>query len=511
MRTMAKSFDALLRDGGFGRETTGDSIVMGLQENLRKALSNAGYPTGTADMTALRLENLDATMTSVLFSMQHLKIFNSIPRVPSIQPLFEYNVRLAYGGGRGAPGFAEGGAPVGGTSSWERRNTTVRYMGVRGGITHQALTTGLLGGAQINPVEEEHQNRTLELLERIERQTLYGRTDVLDENGQTVNYDGFFKQMGALDNGSGTIAPNNVIDMKGAPMSFDVFEKIAERLYSGAFVPSVDGYLCFMTPSIMSDLSALRVGIGTSGGNTYAPSIQRHVLDSNGSPVVEGMPIPGYMTNYGMIRFEPSLFLQRTRNDRPFLAANEDTRLRVADAASPATPAAPTMAAATDTTTNLPVATSYYYVAAAVNSAGESLGVVSAAALATHATTRQKITVTITRVTGATHYRLYRTNGGATAGDINGVNARWIADIPQPVSGDATFDDKNQIIPGTGKIVLIRPNVEDIAIPQMSPLIKYPIAVTTTMIEFFLLLYHTLIVKAPERHFVIKNIGTLIP
>jgi hypothetical protein len=112
-------------------------------------------------------------------------------------------------------------------------------------------------------------------------------------------------------------------------------------------------------------------------------------------------------------------------------------------------------------------------------------------------------------VNGATGYRVYRTNGGTTASDINGVNSRWIADVPQPTSGNASYIDLNQVVPGAGWFVMIRPDVEDIAIAQMSPLIKFPLAVVSTTIEFIYMLYHTLAVKAPERHFVIKNIGRL--
>ena len=517
MRPLVKSFDSLLRDNGYDESYSGDAIVSAL-ENFQKAITNAGILSGTApaaDATALRLENLDATMTSVLFSERHLKIFNSIPRVPSIQMLYQYNKRIRYGGGRSAAGFAEGGSPVGGVSAWERHTDTVRWMGVRGGITHQALTTGVLGGMQISPVEEENRNRTLELLEKVERGCVFGLNSIHANDGTSVNYDGILKQMGALDVGSGSIAPSNVFDMQGSAMSFDSFEEIAERLITTAYISSMDEYITYMSPFVKSDLTRLRLDVGL----TPTATVQRHQM-GGGRPggVIDGLPMAGYDTNYGLVNFDTSIFLERVKLGRPLLAANELTELTHADvgpstAPVPATPSAPTMSASgADATSRLPDATLFYYVVSAFNDSGESLGIVSASAVT--AAAGHRVRLTITQVSGATGYRIYRTpgtTGTPVAADINGVNTRWIADVPDSGSGTTVYDDLNQIMPGTGFMIFIRPQAEDIAIPQMSPLVKFPIAIVSTTIEFFLFLYHTLTVKAPQRMFIVKNIGRLSP
>src|SRR5690606_33259977 len=98
------------------------------------------------------------TMTSVLFDNSHLVLFSWLNKVPSIQPLYQWNRRQLYGSHRGSPGFREGGTPKGGQSRWSRQTATVRYMGVRRGITHQMLQTGAMGGSQIDPVTEENTN-----------------------------------------------------------------------------------------------------------------------------------------------------------------------------------------------------------------------------------------------------------------------------------------------------------------------------------------------------------------
>ena len=52
-------------------------------------------------------------------------------------------------------------------------------------------------------------------------------------------------------------------------------------------------------------------------------------------------------------------------------------------------------------------------------------------------------------------------------------------------------------------------NSADLCIAQMSPLLKMPLAPTSTTFEYLLLLYHTLVLKAPERQFIFKNVGKL--
>src|SRR5215813_111257 len=79
-------------------------------DEMQKALATTNL-TGYGNATPLLLENLDQMMTEVLITSAHLKLFQSIPRVPSIQPLYQWIRHQAYGTARRAPGFREGGAP----------------------------------------------------------------------------------------------------------------------------------------------------------------------------------------------------------------------------------------------------------------------------------------------------------------------------------------------------------------------------------------------------------------
>jgi hypothetical protein len=153
------------------------------------------------------------------------------------------------------------------------------------------------------------------------------------------------------------------------------------------------------------------------------------------------------------------------------------------------------------------VAGTYYYSVAAFNDTGESLPVVTDAVAAADATT--KVTIVVTRTSGATGYRIYR---GKAA---DGSDAKWIAKVPQTASGNLTFVDKGewQTVDASGKAsdgmaLIIKPDPKDIAIAQMTPLIKMPLPQVNTTFPFLLLLYIVSVIKAPERVKIYKNCGT---
>ena len=172
----------------------------------------------------------------------------------------------------------------------------------------------------------------------------------------------------------------------------------------------------------------------------------------------------------------------------------------MADAGStvPAAPASATIVVAADVTSKMTTATNYYAVSA-FGDAGESLPVMSSAVASLSGS---KNTITIARVaTNCIGYRIYR----GTLSD--GSDAYLIATVPQTPSLDPTMWISNQWRPNHGMGLILHLREEDIALAQMAPRIKFPLAVVNTTIEFLLLLYHVIAVKAHERMYIVKNIG----
>lgn len=480
---LIKSFDQMLKDGNYSQ--TGDQIVT----DLAKALSTTtGTPMANGN-GPLMLENLDGVMTEVLITEQHFKMYNLLPKVPSAQPYYEFNVHKSFGSNRaGGAGFAQGGAPKGGTSNFKREGIYNKFLGTKRGITHQMLMTGQNGGAFEDPSVRENRDGTLELLEKVDRELIFGQSAIKDEAGNEVNFDGLLTQLATLN-------AANVIDLKGAALSFDHLDVTAQKLVTTGKQPTVNGYTTMLSPHVLTGLN-----------NQFAQkNMVRFNKDGGIAPSYSlGQNLTGYDTQFGRFGFDFSILMQEVEAGAP------------AAAAPAGAPAIPTFVATTgqptaadDATANM-VAGTYYYSIAAFNDTGESLPVVSDAVAVADATT--KVTIGIVRVTGATGYRIYR---GKAA---DGSDAKWIAKVAQPASGDLSFVDKGewQTIDAAGKesdglAIFIKPDPKDIAIAQMTPLIKMPLPQEGTTFPFLLLLYMVSIIKAPERVVIYKNCGTYTP
>ena len=473
-----QSYDQMLKSGGYGK--TADQVV----DDLRKAMmTNTGEAMANGN-GPLMLENLDGVMTEVLITEQHFKLYNLLNKVPSSNPYYEYNVHKGFGSRRsGGAGFAQGGAPKGGISSFKREGIYNKFLGELGGVTQQAMMTGQNGGAFEDPTVRENRDRTVALLEKVERELFFGQEAVLDENGNDVNFDGLLTQL-AKD------YPQNVIDMQGAPLGYDQLDEAALDLITTGKQPTMNGYINLMSAHVADGLNRQ---FGARG-------VVRYNKDgAQGTEYTPGQKVPGYDTNYGHIKFDFSILLEEVEGSKPLYDG--------ALANTPATPAITTQPLVADEATGTHAVGTYYYSVSAFNDTGESLPVITQAAAVTDATS--KVTIVVTRVTGATGYRIYR---GIEA---DGSDAIWIAKVAQPSSGNLTFVDKGEwkTVGSDGKAanglaLLVKPDPKDICIAQMTPLIKFPQPWAGTTLPFLLMIYMVSVIKAPQRVKIYKNCGT---
>lgn len=482
LKRLVKSFQQM------GEERYGSSFsTMKVVEDLEKALTLGNYPptagTTTSDAGPLRLQNLDSTMTSVLFTERHIKLWAALTKVPSIQPYYEWNRRRSYGSQRHSIGFAEGGTPNGQTASYERNGIYTKFLGVKRGITHQLTMTGQLGGTQLDPVSEENRNGAMELMGSLERGLLYFDSLILDSSGASVMYDGLIKQMTT---GARAYAPH-VVDKAGAPLDFTDIEEAGMSLYKKGYVFNFDDLHMLMTPDIITDLSKMKFDMERKMLGAANPADGYRT----------GVPLSGHDTNYGRFNFDPWIFGERVEGDSPLATTD---------------PSAPAQPAAWNITINAPVQAGSKFVAATTRtvysvSAGSDKGEgIPRISTNTTGDTLASGSVTVTfpaapaGTPSASFWRVYR---GVLA---DGSDHKWIADVP---IGSATFTDLNAKIPGTGIAIVVNRNSDTMAIPQMTPLIRFPLAITSTTIEWLLLLYHTVVLKAGERAYIWTNVGRL--
>lgn len=496
-RPMVKSYGALLREHGADYTVTQRLAEMqahmlpmmqkGMSADLIKAMSAQtgllGSPTNMGPANQLLLENLDPLMTSVLFKMEHLKLFNMIPRVPSKQIKFEWIRNTTYGSRRGSMGFREGGAPNGGSSAFTRGTTNVKFLGTRRGVTWQMMMSGEMGGTFVDPEQKEQMDGTMELLGGIERHLVWGDKGILDADGNETVYDGFWKQL------LGGSAPTNVhgdvsvIDKKGQPLDPEDFESYASQFRTRGKLASLASVRTLWSPSVLTDL-----------GKIVRQGERRELGQGTSAGFVIGTPLAGYMTQFGFLPFDDSIMFEQVDGSIPVAAS---------ETGAPTAPAASTSGAASVAGAEVSYmdAGSYQYAVSAFNDKGESTATQMASAQAV--TAGQKVTLTFPSApSGATGWRVYRQDVGASTYDR--TKAYIVASLP---IASTTFVDFNQIRPNTGMGLLVNMDPEDIVIPQLAPLTKWPLGLVNTTKEFLLMLAHALALKAAERVVFVKNIG----
>ena len=623
-----KSFDMVVRDWS-RQQFGGDDIV----DEIRKALSTGVAAQITAggavtagnnnpgETTALRLENLDNTMTSVLATAEHLKIFRWLHKEPSKQPFYQWNRRESYGSTRGFFGFQEGSAPNGGKGQWSRNGAYVKFLGTKGGVTHPAVLTNILGGMSVDPVAEDQLGRTMDFMQRIERAVMYGDEDIYDVSGSDANYDGILKQLTRL-------RAKNIIDLEGKPLTLDVIANVASRLVSEGKLLSFNDISLFMSPQNIEDFGKLRystiLGAGNDVGGVGSRVDRADLTTSARNNLIAGLSIVGQATSFGVIPFEWSIFTEPVEGSDPLVtgdpsapaapqnvsplfanrlssaitsstsaatdldSANVTVAKRVGgsqitslsgtyyrrdvapgyaiaagarDGTAYATATALSTAGETTVLTSYsdvggtayinegrichnitvsaasskhdaPDTTFYWYRASSVNDNGESAAsYVSSGAVSP--TSAYVVKFLIPRVQGtglaaARAYRIYRlastvqdpvyqpSLSSSTVG-VGTAGWQFVGYVADPGAGDwVEFTDSNgassdytNFRPGTNIAPLLCRNSADLCIAQMSPLLKMPLAPTSTTFEYLLLLYHTLVLKAPERQFIFKNVGKL--
>lgn len=499
---LIKSFDAICREqigANFGSAEALAELWGGPTGDIAKAMASQDLSaisgSSFGDLSTLRVEDLDNVMTSVLWTAEELKLQRWIQRTPARQLYWQYEVQNSYGNERGMAGFVEGGAPEGSVSTFARRQAKVMFLGRKGGLTHQAAM--MRQGMMLDPVAKENQDRTLELLSILERQMVFGQASMRSVDGVTINYDGIYYQLlnGIKDPITGSTylqtPGENLIDLRGKPIDFDTFDNIGYILSEVRFQNDWSKVKAFMTGKTRQTLTRLlrqadRREIGATG------DIPRGGVDG-------GVHTGGYTSPFGYFPFEHTKFLEPCPGRKAVNTA-------LGEPASPFNPPTVPTLAQSAATSKMQAGT-YYYFVSSLNADGETSPSAASASITVASSNVNKVTLTLTRATGDTGkirgYRIYRGTSNVAA------DARWVADVADPRSGGATFtwDDTNAIIPGTSCMLVLEGSLDNLTIAQLAPLMKMIQPHVDTTFPFLLLLYHTVVVRAPQKAFLVYNIG----
>lgn len=459
-------------------------------EALHKALTagygGAGKPTDLTYGGVLQAESLEATLKSVTFDMQNLKMWPAIS-VDKAYNLFEQYNRLIGYGSDSAPYIGEGGAPHEEDSTYIRDGQRIVFFGTRRKVSHQMTLVRTTVG---DVVAQQAKEGTMHLLKHVEREMYWGHAH-------------FANAATGVQNGSIGDLPINSIAMNGLLQQLkrgdsDVQQRSTDFEGYGEYRSigrDLEGDVI-----AQDDIEEMSVVALENFGNPRELHIEPIALSAfvrqfypqfRSAPGLSnqtvGYDVSKVTTTAGSIDMKPNLFL------RPRGRARRE-----------GVPGAPTLGsfAFTGAAHTLPGKLEdgkvYRYKITCVNDKGESAPKDITAPVTADA--NGSAILTLSNVPAGTKaFRVYRTEAGGAAG-----TEKFIGNYANVGS---TLVDIGAKAPGLGEAFLLDMSAEVMRFKQLAPLSKINFAIVTTALEFAIVLYGALFVYAPRFNVFFENVG----
>ncbi len=457
-------------------------------QSLMKALEAGSYnaaPGQLAQGAALMVEDLSPVMHNVTFDDSHIKLQKMLPSKDVKSQLHQFNRQLDYGIFGGSAQF-EGGIGEEDTSNYVRAVVPMAYYSTTRRVTVAANMIGAFDGVKAE--DRAAADAAMKLAGDIEFDLFRGQAD--------------FSNAGVFDGNPLQIAKvPNMIGLDNQVRQSDAQQNTQDLMFAEfgsdqTVVLSVGGTL---TQSIIEDSavrSAMNMGaadrlvldpISLSAYNKIAHAKERIMLAGSAQEAT-GAHLRTQWTSSAIVSLEASRFL------------SGKTRPARARAGSPAAPATVTPADAGAAGSLLQTGTYTYYVTAA-SIRGESL---PSAPVSQAVTAGDKVTLTISAVSGAQYYNVYRSSVGGSA-----ASAQFIGRISQGIS-NPVFVDLGNRSPGSVTGFLVQGNTMGIA--QLAPYSKLKLAVNDLSLPEAHFRFLSLAVYQPRKNVLLENItGQLSP
>jgi len=451
-------------------------------QSLMKALEAGSYmasPQNLEQGAALMMEDLSPVMQNVTFDDSHIKLQKILPSKEVKSQLHQFNRQLDYGIFGGSAQF-EGGVGEEDVSNFIRAVVPMAYYSTIRRVTVAANMIGAFDGVKAE--DRSSADAAMKLAGDIEFDLFRGQAD--------------FSNAGVFDGNPTVVAqlPNMIgVDQQvrqsdGQANTQDLM--FAEFGSNQTVVLSSGGTL---TQSIIEDSSvrsAMNMGaadrlildpISLSAYNKIAHAKERIMLAGSAQEAT-GAHLRTQWTSSAVVSLEASRFLS---------GKTQPARSRQGTPSAPAITVADAGAAG-----SLLQAGTYVYYATGVSILGESLP--GAPQTATVTAAGDKVTVTITAVSGASYYNVYRSGVGGTA-----AQAKFIGKIKQS-SGNPVFTDLGNKQPGSVTGFLIQGNTLGIA--QLAPYSKLKLAVSDLSLPEAHFRFLSLAAYQPRKNVLIDNI-----
>lgn len=438
-------------------------------------------PATQPDGAAYRLEALDPTLNILTWGDMDYTIYKDLYRQPVNQTVQKYTVYYSHGR-TGHQMFQPEIAKLSSNEPKARQKTVnVKFLVDTKGSSfamqwaNTTVDTNTL--LEISGVNN--------LAKAIEYATFYGDSDLAQQDGEGLEFDGLEKLMD----------PHNKVDMRGTSLTPQALNLAAVKIGRGYGV-ATDAY---MPINIKADFV-----------NEHLAA--QRILQPNpaGNGMQVGLDIQRFISARGNIQLHGSTIMDL------------DKKLDLDATPDENAPAAPKLEANVVTGTDgkflandkkdkdgnvvleKEAGKTLKYRVVAVGS-HDSLPSDVATASPANATDSVKLTVTLNRLVSSIpdYVAIYRQS------DVPGDEDFWLVGrvaISKLQNGKLEFVDNNQTIPGTGDVFVIENKPETVRYLEFAPMMKFPLAITTTSVNFALLWYGALMVVFPKRICLLKNV-----
>lgn len=456
-------------------------------QSLMKALEAGSYNAAPGQLqqgAALMVEDLSPVMHNVTFDDSHIKLQKMLPSKDVKSTLHQFDRQLDYGIFGGSAQF-EGGIGEEDTSNYVRAVVPMAFYSTTRRVTVAANLVGTVDGVKAE--DRAAADAAMKLAGDIEFDCFRGQSDfsnagVFDGNPLAVakvpNMVGLDQQVRQSD------AQQNTQDLMFAEYGSDQ-----------TVVISAGGVL---TQSVIEDSavrSAMNMGaadrlildpISLSAYNKIAHAKERIMLAGSAQEAT-GAHLRTQWTSSAVVSLEASRFLSgKTRPARARGGSPNAPAITLADVATQGT---------------LLQTGTYTYYATAVSIRGESM---PSAAASQAVNAGDKVTVTVTPVSGAQYYNIYRSDVAGSA-----ASAKFIGRIAQG-AGSPVFADLGNRQPGSITGFLIQGNTMGLA--QLAPYSKLKLAVNELSIPEAHFRFLSLAAYTPRKNVLVENItGQLSP
>lgn len=459
-------FDNMGEAGSLGYgAVVGDELMKSLQ---------AGYGTDSANMTggrALIPQDIDQGVLNALTAKkQDFKLMNLLKTRKTGSSVLEYT-RRNDAGQYGLIFGKEGGDARASEQTLERVTRLVKYMQTYRELTLQMRVADTLENAEAS----EKEAGILTILKGAEWGSFHGDGDAVPEQ-----FDNVVKQI------LSAVSPNgykNLVDLRGKTMQ-DAGENALTEVARMTFQNGGNLTHSFMPPVIAADLQAV-----------VRDRVRFNVTDQKGSPVVMNYPTA----------FSDDIIIAGRDGGADKMFFPRDAVAAVGDAAK--RPGAPSISGAANANAASKFlagdAGDYTYAVHAISEEG-----ISAASTVATVTVAAGASVTLTITPDGsipgTGFIITRGKKGVTTG------LKEVARIAKASTATTTFVDHNDVLPGTGDVLLVSHDTVQATMrwAQFLPAMKFDLFPTkSAIIPFLIVMFGTPDVMTPWYHGVIRNVS----